>query len=108
MLCSFSDFLIEFVAAVSPRSLHGLAGKVSNLLEISSQFSDLERVIKRLVFLGIHRAFEKEGWKRIGGVDRFFFYFGLDGSFRDAFELSYLQVGHPNSATNAQFYLTAQ
>ena len=56
--CSFSNFLIDFVTEISPRSLHGLAGQNSNQSEISAQFCDLEKAIKRLVYPT--RAFEKE------------------------------------------------
>ena len=104
--CSFKNFLIVFVAEISPRSLHGLAGKDSNQREISAQFCDLEKGINRLVYPT--RAFEQEGWKRIDGVKRFFRSFGFEESYQAAFELSSHQVGHPNSATNAQFYPTAQ
>ena len=100
--CSFSNFLIDFVAKISPRSLHGLTEQNSNQPEISAQFCDLEKAIKRLIYPT--RAFENEGWKRMRGVERFFAYFGLEDSFGADFELAYLQVGHPNSATNIQFY----
>ena len=103
--CSFSNFLIDFVAGVSPRSLHGLAGQDSNQQEISAQFCDLEKAIRRLVYPT--RAFEREGWKRIRGIRDFFSCFGTWVSYRNTFELSYQQVGHPNSATNTQFYPTA-
>ena len=44
----------------------------------------------------------------MNGVRRFFDYFDLHNSFLDDFELSYFQVGHPNSAKNDQFYPTAK
>ena len=56
------------------------------------------------------RAFQKEGWKRMNMVWHFFYDFAIDireGFYADTFKLSYLQVGHPNSAANAKFYPTA-
>ena len=103
--CSFSNLLLHYVTQVSPRSLHGLSGRDSNQQEISAQFADLEKGIRRLVYRT--KAFEEQGWKRMPGVAWFFHFFGLFDSFRANFELSYFQVGHPNSATNAQFYPTA-
>ena len=103
-VCSFSNFMVEFVAQISPRSLHGLAGRNSNQSVLSAQFCDLEKAIRRLVYPT--RAFEKAGWKRMRGVKEFFEYF-RQFSFHDTFELAYSEVGHPNSATNAQFYPTA-
>ena len=102
--CSFKDLLLEFVAQISPRSMNGLAGQDSNQKELSAQFCDMEKAIKRLVYPT--RAFE-EGWKRMGGLRSFFYYFGFEESYHNAFELSYCQVGHPNSGKNSQFYPTA-
>ena len=103
--CSFSNFLIQFVTGISPRSLHGLAGQNWNQQELSAQFCDLEKGIKRLVYPT--RAFGWEGWKRMNGVDRFFSVF-RHPSFHADFELSYCKAGHPNSATNVRFYPTAR
>ena len=75
-LIRFSKFLIDFVVEISPRSLHGLAGQNSNQQEISAQFCDLEKAIRRLVYPT--RAFNEEGWKRMSWVTGFFRRFGLE------------------------------
>ena len=103
--CSFSNLFIEFVFEISPRSLHGLAGQDWNQKELFSQFADVEKTIRRLVYKT--RAFQKEGWKRISGVKEFFTYFELADTFEKNFELEYCKVSHINSLKNDHFNQTA-
>lgn len=93
--CTFEAFIAEFTGSMNPRSVFGLHGNNYNQREISSQFAELEIVIKRLVKRT--KFFKKEGWRRMYVLRKLFYEFNRK---KDDFQLDYQVVCHPLAIKN--------